>query len=236
METPQIDRLAWLRARDPGLSALRRAGRAAIVMPAMFALGSKVIGNPTLVASFAAFGSFAMLLLVDFGGPMRNRLQAQVALASWGRRSSVSGRWSRAPPGSPRSRWCSSGSECSSQASSAPCSRRDGGPAPRVHPPGLAARARVLDPGPACRLGPGLGRGVRRSRGSVAGAGSRSPATRGDPGLPGTGRAAAFRGCLRARRRGRPSQAEHDDAIATPTRQLRPFTGRSSPPRTARPD
>ena len=36
-------------------------------MPAMFALGDKVIGNP-IIATFAAFGSFAMLLLVDFGG------------------------------------------------------------------------------------------------------------------------------------------------------------------------
>jgi len=52
-------------------------------MPAMFALGSKVIGNPTL-ATFAAFGSFAMLLLVEFGGPMRTRLQAQAALAAVG--------------------------------------------------------------------------------------------------------------------------------------------------------
>jgi len=34
-------------------------------MPAMFALGDKVLGNPQ-VATFAAFGSFAMLLLVDF--------------------------------------------------------------------------------------------------------------------------------------------------------------------------
>jgi uncharacterized membrane protein YccC len=49
-------------------------------MPAMFALGYKVIGNPAL-ATFAAFGSFAMLLLVDFGGSMRERLQAQAALA-----------------------------------------------------------------------------------------------------------------------------------------------------------
>jgi uncharacterized membrane protein YccC len=72
--------LEWLRARDRGLSATRRAGRAALVMPAMFALGDKVIGNPAL-ATFAAFGSFAMLLLVDFGGPMRDRLQAQAALA-----------------------------------------------------------------------------------------------------------------------------------------------------------
>ena len=49
-------------------------------MPAMFALGDKVIGNPN-VATFAAFGSFAMLLLVGFTGPMRQRLQAQAALA-----------------------------------------------------------------------------------------------------------------------------------------------------------
>ncbi len=52
-------------------------------MPALFALGTQVIGNPT-VATFAAFGSFAMLLLVDFGGSMRDRLQAQAALAACG--------------------------------------------------------------------------------------------------------------------------------------------------------
>jgi uncharacterized membrane protein YccC len=72
--------LQWLSRRDRDLAALRRAGRAAIVMPAMFALGDKVIANPVL-ATFAAFGSFAMLLLVDFGGPLRERLQAQAALA-----------------------------------------------------------------------------------------------------------------------------------------------------------
>ncbi len=52
-------------------------------MPAMFALGDKVIGNPQL-ATFAAFGSFAMLLLAGFGGPMAERLQAQAALAVTG--------------------------------------------------------------------------------------------------------------------------------------------------------
>jgi hypothetical protein len=77
---PYEQAIAWLRARDPGLRALRRAGRTAIVMPAMFALGDRVIGNP-VVATFAAFGAFAMLLLVDFGGPMRSRLQAQAALS-----------------------------------------------------------------------------------------------------------------------------------------------------------
>ncbi len=72
--------LQWLARRDRDFAALRRAGRTAIVMPAMFALGYKVIGDPAL-ATFAAFGSFAMLLLVDFGGSMRERLQAQAALA-----------------------------------------------------------------------------------------------------------------------------------------------------------
>ena len=70
----------WLNRRDRDLAALRRAGRTAIVMPAMFALGDKVIGNPVM-ATFAAFGSFAMLLLADFRGPMRVRLPEQAALA-----------------------------------------------------------------------------------------------------------------------------------------------------------
>src|SRR3954469_11742912 len=72
--------LVWLREHDRGFAALRRAGRTAVVMPAMFALGSEVIGNPD-VATFAAFGSFAMLLLVDFQGPMLDRLRAQATLA-----------------------------------------------------------------------------------------------------------------------------------------------------------
>ncbi len=72
--------LRWLVRRDRDLAALRRAGRAAIVMPVLFAVGKEVIGNPVL-ATFAAFGSFAMLLLVDFGGKMSERLQAQAALA-----------------------------------------------------------------------------------------------------------------------------------------------------------
>ena len=83
MRPPHLHPLRWLGQRDRGFAALRRATRAAIIMPAMFALGDKVIGNPQ-VALFAAFGSFAMLLLVDFGGPMAERLQAQAALAVTG--------------------------------------------------------------------------------------------------------------------------------------------------------
>ena len=70
----------WLGRRDQDHAALRRAGRAALIMPGLFALGDKIIANPD-VATFAAFGSIAMLLLVDFGGPICQRLQAQVALA-----------------------------------------------------------------------------------------------------------------------------------------------------------
>ena len=72
--------LSWLRAHDRDFAALRRAARTAIVMPALFALGVEVIANP-IVATFAAFGSFAMLLLVDFRGALRDRLLNQAALA-----------------------------------------------------------------------------------------------------------------------------------------------------------
>jgi hypothetical protein len=85
--TPLLHRLpspvrfahAWLRRHDPGYGALRRAGRTALLMPAMLALGVKVIDNP-LIALFAAFGSFAMLLLVDFTGPIRDRVRSQALL------------------------------------------------------------------------------------------------------------------------------------------------------------
>src|SRR5258708_25814689 len=83
MRLAHLHPLRWLGQRDRGFAALRRATRTAIIMPAMFALGDKVIGNPQL-ATFAAFGSFAVLLLVDFGGPMAERLQAEAALAVTG--------------------------------------------------------------------------------------------------------------------------------------------------------
>jgi len=52
-------------------------------MPAMFAVGDKVIGNPS-VATFAAFGSFALLLLVEFSGTVFDRLRSQAALVAAG--------------------------------------------------------------------------------------------------------------------------------------------------------
>jgi len=77
--TRSLPGMAWIRSRDRGLSALRRATRTAIVMPGVFALGSVVIGNPAL-ATFAAFGAFAQMLLVDFGGPRLDRAAAQASL------------------------------------------------------------------------------------------------------------------------------------------------------------
>ncbi len=71
--------LQWLAQHDRDYVALRRAGRTAIIMPLLFAFGDKVLDDPQ-VATFAAFGSFAMLLLVDFSGPMRIRLQSQFFL------------------------------------------------------------------------------------------------------------------------------------------------------------
>jgi uncharacterized membrane protein YccC len=64
-------------------TALRRAGRAAIVLPALFAFSDKVIGNPT-TALFAAFGSFALLVLAQFTGPWRTRVLAYLALGCTG--------------------------------------------------------------------------------------------------------------------------------------------------------
>jgi uncharacterized membrane protein YccC len=72
--------VGWLRTHDGGLAATRRAGRTALVMPALFALCTQVLHSPAM-AGFAAFGSFSMLLLVDFGGPMVQRLRAQAGLA-----------------------------------------------------------------------------------------------------------------------------------------------------------
>jgi uncharacterized membrane protein YccC len=63
----------WLRSRDPNGHLLRRALRAAVVIPANFAIGSELVGNAQ-TATFAAFGSFALLLFVEFRGSRSARL------------------------------------------------------------------------------------------------------------------------------------------------------------------
>src|SRR6266850_2614262 len=63
--------------------ALKSAARAAVVMPLVFAFAYTVIGQPQ-TSLFAAFGCFATLVLVEFGGRPRERLLAHVGLATVG--------------------------------------------------------------------------------------------------------------------------------------------------------
>ena len=67
----------------PNLAALKSAARAAIVIPLVFALADKVIQQPQ-TSIIAAFGSFALLVFVEFAGPPRNRLIAYAGLACVG--------------------------------------------------------------------------------------------------------------------------------------------------------
>ena len=60
---------------DPNQLALRRAARAAIVLPSALAFAEFVIRDPDAVA-FAAFGCFALLVMADFGGRRRPRAVA----------------------------------------------------------------------------------------------------------------------------------------------------------------
>jgi hypothetical protein len=64
-------------------AALESAARAAIVITGVFAFADKAIGNQTM-ALFAAFGSFALLVLAQFTGPVRTRLLAYLALGCVG--------------------------------------------------------------------------------------------------------------------------------------------------------
>ena len=75
-----VDR--W-QARDPGLSATKRSIRAAVLVPAVFAIAEFGIGN-SQTTLFAVFGSFALLLFADFGGPTRARLRANLGLFTAG--------------------------------------------------------------------------------------------------------------------------------------------------------
>ncbi len=68
-----------VRAKDPGLLAIKRSLRAAVVMPLVFALAHQFFTNPQ-VALFGAFGSFSLLLLVEFAGRPRTRLVSYGAL------------------------------------------------------------------------------------------------------------------------------------------------------------
>ena len=63
--------------------AAMRAIRAMVCVCGLFAFTDKVIGNPQ-IATFAAFGSFATLVLASFAGTWRDKLLAHLALALTG--------------------------------------------------------------------------------------------------------------------------------------------------------
>ncbi len=60
--------------------AAMRAVRATIVVPGLFALTFKVIGDPQM-ALFATFGGFATLIFAAFGGTRRDKAIAHLGLA-----------------------------------------------------------------------------------------------------------------------------------------------------------
>jgi len=84
MTAPSVERVAeWLHRRDPGWYAMRKAVRAGVVMPAVFAFAFEVVGNAQ-VATFAAFGCFALLVFADFHGSQSGRLAGYAMLAVTG--------------------------------------------------------------------------------------------------------------------------------------------------------
>ncbi len=65
---------------DPGFGALRRAARAAIVIPLALAFAKYVLKDPNALL-FVVFGSFALLVMSDFGGLRRARARAYLTAA-----------------------------------------------------------------------------------------------------------------------------------------------------------
>jgi len=70
-------RLLW------SVPAAMRAVRATIVIPGLFAITSKVIGDPQM-ALYATFGGFATLVVTSFGGSRRDKITAHLGFAITG--------------------------------------------------------------------------------------------------------------------------------------------------------
>ncbi len=68
-----------IRERDPEFDALRRAVRAAVVVPAAAAV-SFAIGGSSQTPLYTIFGSFALMVLADFPGNPQNRAVAYAGL------------------------------------------------------------------------------------------------------------------------------------------------------------
>ena len=76
METATVADVPRLFAADaPDYIALRRAGRATLVVPVVLLVGLNVIDNTT-IAMYAVFASFVGLVFADYAGPPRARASA----------------------------------------------------------------------------------------------------------------------------------------------------------------
>ena len=80
---PRQPRFSLRAPRDPGFAALRRAARAAIVIPLAFALGTFVLHLVQNVI-FIVFGCFALLVITDFGGLRPARARAYLTATAVG--------------------------------------------------------------------------------------------------------------------------------------------------------
>ena len=82
---PSPAALRWLASKDTDFLVTKRSVRAAVIMPSAFAVAHVVSSNGQ-VGLFAAFGSFALLLMVDFTGALRQRAASYIglyAVSSW---------------------------------------------------------------------------------------------------------------------------------------------------------
>ncbi len=70
----------WIRSKDPDLLVVKRSVRAAVVIPSVFAIAHAAFSDPQ-VGLFAAFGSFALLLLAEFTGRLRTRIASYGGLS-----------------------------------------------------------------------------------------------------------------------------------------------------------
>jgi len=103
-DPPTAERRRWgqrlaahLTARDPSLRATKRSVRAAVVVPAAFAIARAVSADAN-VQLFAAFGAVALLLFVDFPGRRGTQLRHLGALVVVGAVFIVVGTVSSADP------------------------------------------------------------------------------------------------------------------------------------------
>src|SRR5437762_1387009 len=162
---PRQSRFSLRAPRDPGFAALRRAARAAIVIPLAFALGTFVLHLGQNVI-FIVFGCFALLVITDFGGlrPARARAYLTATAVRAGDVMQASGEGMSAHGRPRRSAQCRR--RCDRAAAADRCrSRRRTGRASRVRRDGEASR-RTGATGPRPRAAADRAAADRRHRGA----------------------------------------------------------------------